>query len=412
MPGTLKIILILAIIILLIRFKVALSITLLSSAALLGFFFRLSPSQIGVSFVKGGLAPETLLLIASLLLILFFSALMKETGNMSRAITALRGIFRDARATVAIIPAVIGILPIVGGAMLSAPLVAEASDELKLSPERRTFLNYWFRHVWEYILPTYPGVIISAAIMSVPVAKIALTNLPLSIAAIASGIILGFRTVQPLSSPDGSLTLPQVVKNLGSFMGNLSPFFFVLLLTLYFKIHLAYCLAISTLGVILFYRLPGSLVRRLGKESFSWEIVFLILGIMIFKEILEASGAMNSVAKEFAQMGLPPVLLMISLPFILGMITGYSNAVVGLSFPILYPFFQASAHPLGYLMLAYGAGFCGALLSPMHACLIMTQEYFRADLNQIYRLLILPVSIVFFTGVGFLLIYLWVGGGW
>jgi len=388
-----------------------LSITLLGSAALLGFLFNLSLLQVGTSFVRGGLATETLLLISALLLILFFSALMKETGNMSRAISALRKVFRDARATVAIIPAVIGILPIVGGAMLSAPLVAEASDELKLSPERRTFLNYWFRHVWEYILPTYPGVIISATIMSVPVAKISLTNLPLSVAAIAVGIFLGFRTVQALPSPNDSLTLPQAIKSLGSFIGNLSPFFFVLLLTLYFKIHLAYCLVISAAGVILFYRLPGSQIKRLGKESFSWEIVFLILGVMIFKEILENSGAMNTVAKEFAQMGLPPVLLIIVLPFILGIITGYSNAVAGLSFPILYPFFQASGHPLGYLMLAYGAGFCGALLSPMHACLIMTQEYFRADLNQIYRLLILPVSIVFFTGVGFLLIYIWVGGG-
>ncbi len=124
MPDTLRIFLVLGFILLLVRLKRALSTTLLSSALLLGFLFQLSIPQMALSFLRGGTHLETLLLIASLLLILFFSALMKETGNMSRAIAALQEIFHDARATVAIIPAVIGVLPIVGGAMLSAPLVA------------------------------------------------------------------------------------------------------------------------------------------------------------------------------------------------------------------------------------------------------------------------------------------------
>ncbi|MCX5906270.1 MAG: DUF401 family protein, partial [Deltaproteobacteria bacterium] len=407
MSATFAIIIILATIILLIRLHVSLSIALLGSAALLGFLLGLSLPQIGISFINGAIAEETLLLLAAVLLILFFSALMKETGNMSRAITALQNIFRDDRATVAIIPAVIGILPIVGGAMLSAPLVEEASDALKLSPERRTFLNYWFRHVWEYTLPTYPGVILSATIMAVPVAKISLTNLPLTLAAIAVGIFLGFRAVRPSSTESGPLKPPHFIRSLASFLGNLSPFFFVLLLTLYFRIHLAYCLAVAAVGVALYYRLSGSVLKRLAITSFSWEIVFLILGVMIFKEILMASGSMTSMAKEFTRIGLPPVIVIISLPFILGIITGYSNAMVGISLPILLPFFQASGNGLAYLMLAYGSGFCGSLLSPVHVCLIMTQEYFHADLNRIFRMLFLPVAIVFFTGVGTLLFYLW-----
>jgi integral membrane protein (TIGR00529 family) len=407
MSALLKITLILAAILIFIRFKVALSITLLSSALALGFLFNLSLPKIGLSFFKGAMDPETLLLTASLLLILFFSAIMKETGNMTRAIAALQEIFRDARATVAIIPAIIGILPIMGGAMLSAPLVLEASDELKLSAERRTFINYWFRHIWEYTLPTYPVIILISAIVSLPVGKISLMNLPLTIVSITVGIFLGFRGVHSISRSGGPLSIRQTSRILGSFIANLLPFFLILLLTLHFKIHLAYSLALATIGTILYYRLPPALIRRLGKESFSWEIIFLIWGIMIFKEILEASGAMNSVAKDFARMGMPPPVLIIALPFILGMITGYSNALVGLSFPILLPFFQANEHSLLYVMLAYASGFCAVLLSPMHACLVMTREYFHADMNKLYRMLILPVSIIFFTGVVVVLISLW-----
>ena len=409
MPDYLKIVLILIGILVLIRFKVALSITLLSSAAVLGLFFHLSPTKIAVAFFNGARDPETLLLTASLLLILFFSAIMKETGNMTRSIRALQEIFRDARATVAIIPAIIGILPIMGGAMLSAPLVLEASDELKLSPEKRTFNNYWFRHVWEYTLPTYPGIILIATIVGIPVSQVSLINLPLTIAAIAAGLFFGFKGVKSSFSSSSPLTFRHIRKNLGGFVLNLLPFFFVLLLTLYFKIHLAYSLAIAVCGTILFYRPPRQLIWQLAKISFSWEIIFLIWGIMIFKEVLMVSGAMNSVAREFIELGLPPLFLILTLPAILGLITGYSNAYVGLSFPILLPLFQASAPNYSYVMMAYCSGFCAVLLSPMHACLVMTREYFKADMGKLYRLLILPVMIVFVTGIIFLGLSFWIG---
>jgi len=164
----------LAAILWLVRFRVALSINLLCSAIVLGFLFNLPLEKIGECAFRGAMDPETLLLTASLLLILIFSGVMKEMGMLARAVTALQRIFHDPRVTIAIIPAIMGILPTMGGAMLSAPLVAEASEELKLSPERRTFLNYWFRHIWEFMLPTYPAVLLTATLVGIPVAKICL----------------------------------------------------------------------------------------------------------------------------------------------------------------------------------------------------------------------------------------------
>ena len=96
--------------------------------------------------------------MGALIAILFFSNLMKETGRMDEILEGFRHILKDIRVVIALLPALIGLLPIVGGALVSAPMVVAGSDELRLSAERRTFINYWFRHVWEYILPTYPAV--------------------------------------------------------------------------------------------------------------------------------------------------------------------------------------------------------------------------------------------------------------
>ena len=49
---------------------------------------------------------------------------------------------------------------------------------LGLSPERRTFVNYWFRHLWEYVVPTYPGLILAATMLGMPVRRFGWINLP------------------------------------------------------------------------------------------------------------------------------------------------------------------------------------------------------------------------------------------
>jgi len=45
-------------------------------------------------------------------------------------------------------------------------------------------------------------------------------------------------------------------------------------------------------------------------------------------------------------------------------------------------------------MLAYVGGFTGVLLSPIHLCLIVTIQYFKANFKKIYRILLLPVAFV------------------
>jgi hypothetical protein len=42
----------------------------------------------------------------------------------------------------------------------------------------------------------------------------------------------------------------------------------------------------------------------------------------------------------------------------------------------------------------------------MHACLVMTLEYYKANIEKTYRLLFAPVAVIFLTGViVFLLAY-------
>ena len=123
-------------------------------------------------------------------------------------------------------------------------------------------------------------------------------------------------------------------------------------------------------------------------------MILLIVSLMIFKRILQSSGALVSITDFLGKMGISPLILLFGIPFLVGILTGMSVAFVGATFPLLVPFMIQSELNFTYLMLAYVGGFSGVLLSPVHLCLLFTTEYFRADFKKVYRLLFLPVSLV------------------
>jgi hypothetical protein len=88
------------------------------------------------------------------------------------------------------------------------------------------------------------------------------------------------------------------------------------------------------------------------------------------------------------------------IPFLAGIMTGLTVGFVGITFPFLLPLltFNGTADP-SLLAIAFGGGFCGVMLSPLHLCLVLSGEYFNADFSKVYRLLIIPSILVLAAGV-------------
>jgi hypothetical protein len=58
---------------------------------------------------------------------------------------------------------------------------------------------------------------------------------------------------------------------------------------------------------------------------------------------------------------------------------------------------------LAYLMLALVSGFAGVLVSPLHLCLLLSNQYFKTILLPVYRLMRFPIL----TLIGFGMLYFW-----
>ena len=385
----------LAIILILFKWKLNLTLTMIIAALFLGIAYRFSPGEISKTFYVACLSKETLEIAATLLFVIIFNLSMTAAYTFKKIIDNMKNIFLDIRWIIAVVPAVVGFLPMFGGALISAPVVKEVTQEMDISNERKTFLNFWFRHFWEYTLPLYPGIILAAGILDEPIYRIIGSNSILTISAILIGIIWGTGRLKwrpqhsaEMHSGRGRATL--------NFLFNLSPIILVMFLVLVFRLEVLYALFASIAFTIISNRISiRTILRSVAKEKYG--MILIVFGVMIFKAMLGTSGMIERLPLFFQTAGIPRYLVISFLPFIVGFLTGMTMAAVGITFPVILPLFNGK---LSLMTFSFMCGFAGVLLTPVHFCLALTREYFQADwLKLYYKELAFPVFLMITIGL-------------
>jgi integral membrane protein (TIGR00529 family) len=141
------------------------------------------------------------------------------------------------------------------------------------------------------------------------------------------------------------------------------------------------------------------------RQSLAPKIIVLTAMVMIFKRILEASGALEAVVRVFPPQGGWAILLLFAAPFLIGLLTGVNQAFPAIAFPLLLPIVGQGKPDMVLVLFAYVSGFCGILLSPAHLCLVLTADYFKAELRAVYRILLVPVAVIFGAALLTLLVF-------
>jgi len=385
-----KLILVFVLIILLIQRKISIGLTILLGALFLGFLFKLSVLDLVKYMAVAAVEWPTLHLLIIVLLILIFGELLKNLRSLENLSSGLENLFRNTKLLLIFLPATVGLLPMPAGAMMSAPMVEEVGNRKKITPGLKMMVNYWFRHILEFIWPLYLGVILTASLLGIHYREVILAQLPLSLAMILGGIL--FCSGKIKVEGETFQSEKKFTENMGLVLKGIWPVLLVVGLNLIFRMDLALALGITI--VFLAFTSKVGIKRFWGmiKDAVTLEMVVLIIAVMIFKKIITESGAIETIPKTIAEFGISPIFAIIIVPFTVGILTGMTSAFVGISYPILFSFLSPNGINYGYMMLAYGAGFAGVMLSPLHLCLIVTKNYFRVGFNEIYSML-LPASL-------------------
>jgi hypothetical protein len=286
-----------------------------------------------------------------------------------------------------------------GGALFSAPMIEDLSDEAGLSPETRTYLNYWFRHVWEYSYPLYPGLLLASTILKVDLREYTVQQFPLCLAAILGGSLFGLLQVPKRIRP--MINGTETWNHLRTFLHGFWPVLLIILTV----IIIPWPERIKEMVNPLLVMLPVTIllfgITRLGARRFlsvagsgiDWNLIWTVLCVLIFKDVIAISGAVEELPGIFHEWGIPPIALFIVLPALIGSLTGITHSYVSVAFPLLIPFF-GDPIDMSKVQLAYAFGFAGVLFSPVHLCIVLSCDYFKADIHKVFKRLWLPVSVV------------------
>jgi uncharacterized protein len=362
-----------------------LSVGILSTAVLLGDL-----SAIPRILIRTATDYTTLSLVLMIYLVFLLNNILNSAGALKRVMDSIEGLMGDARITMSAIPMLIGAVPSPSGAVLSAPFVDLIGEKSNASRERRLLINYWFRHVSEYINPIYPGVLLAVSLSGIEFKDLLYFNFPVMLAYLSLGAFF-FHT---------SGKKPQKKNKTGGlwiiFVGIL-PILVAIIVPVLFSVELYVALSAAVAISLLLHMQAIPSLYDVAKKSMKPDLIFVIFLVMLFNFVLEEYDVADGIRSSLSEKNIKPYVVLVIVPMLLGFLTGLTIGYVGLSFPMLLPLMtseNASIY-LPYVTLAFVSGYLGVLISPMHLCLSVTQKYYGACWIKTYQKLIPAVLSVF-----------------
>lgn len=380
------------IIITLILLGVDLGLSLLIGIISLVIFFKIPPLVALKLFVTHSLKTDTIRLLLIVFFIITLGEAMRRAGYFRRMLISLSSLFKDRRLVLIIPPALIGLLPMPAGAMVSAPIVEEVGSEMNLQAEAKHLINYWFRHLWEYSWPLYQGLVVASFLTGISISKLSAFQSPMILIALFVGVV--FLILKIKTKKEGK----RDTGNPLDFFISLSPIIAIFVFVLILKIDLLLVLTVIVPLFIVVSRMKLKDIKYSLLKGLNPRTLFLLLMVMVFKGFLIDTGILESLAKVLEE-ALPIYIPLFILPFIVALLTGVNIAYISITFPILSPLM---GHNLALISFAYISGFMGILLSPTHLCLALTIDYFGVKRTRLYRNLLPMVLFLYIIGIIYL----------
>ncbi len=354
---------------------------LISGALILGLF-TLPVESVLRQAIDTVSDPSIILLAVAMGLIPVLGGTMKESGQVDSLVNNVR---LSRRYLLPFSAALMGLLPMPGGALLSAPIVEKAGEGV--TDALKAVINNWFRHLFILIYPLCSALIVSAEIASLDVYQAIVYLLPAFFFALILGYIFFLRRVDGTPSRTrafswAGLAIPVVI----ILCAPLIDFSLKRLLSLG---SLATLAGVSS-GLLLSISLSEQKLhlRRIVTDMRPWNFSLIIIGMFLYLHIFQQSDARSLIAT----LPLPPLMLAVCAGCLLGFVTGR----VQLPASIILPVYLATVSTVEPEMFAliYVSIFFGYIISPVHPCLVVTCQYFHVPIRRMLVGLATPTLLV------------------
>ncbi len=360
--------------------------------------FNLPLSSIVQNFANTLTEPSILLLATAVGTIAMIGGVLEESGLMGEL---FRHLSMNRKLFLIFGPALFGMLPMPGGALLSAPLMERAGQDIP--PREYASINVWFRHTLILIYPM-------AALLVVT--KIAGLNLYLAALYLLPGFallaIIGYvfllRHVKGNLQSKEKFKLTRVMTPIGIILA--APAMHIILTTVVPGLQNEIALLIAVLTSIFFAIWIGKLKLKkivpIAKKMQPWKYFLIIIGMFLFLNIFKATDIDHMISKiVFCK-----TFLVVGIGFVMGFITGRTQMPFGIILPIYLARFQVDTISYLTFSVMFFSIFMGYLISPIHPCISVSMEFFDVNIKTFMKTLIPPVFVAMLVPLLISLIFL------
>lgn|GEM_PF-480941 len=373
---------------------------LLLGIAIIIIFSSMSVDSVISTFMAATLNHSTISLTIIVLLITLFSSVMYKTLLLDKLLKSLIGLLKNIHLLIAAIPALVGLLAVPGGAIMSAPFVDQLGNRINMPNDYKAAVNTFYRHILLFFNPLAPMLIVAADLSTlgfIPIMKFHL--IPVIITLIIGHLLLKYLCPYPAPEAGGvsnsqkdasesiSYSFTTSLKNL--FISGL-PLISAIILALVFEVNFILALVIAiALTILIDYQgdkvLKASDIKPLFSKGINWKLGLSVYTIMLFGEFIKDSGAISGMAQVITNANMSLLLIILISSVIVGFTSGHPIVGAAILYPIFLPLIGDNA---AYLSLIFTGMMLGYTSSPVHLCLIVSNEYFKTSYFGINKLLL------------------------
>ena len=348
-------------------------------AAAAWILFGISVEEGLEAILKACVSWSTLQLILVMYLITFIQKMMGNRDAIGGAQKGLSALFNNRWVNCAAAPIFIGMLPTPNAAFIAGDIVKGSAGEYMTHEEMAVTTTY-FRHVSESFMPTYTAIILAVSLAQITAGEFVVGMLPIVGCIIASGCFWFLCGKVPMDTGEGKKTDKAVCVR--DILIGLWPILMIILMVVFLKMPIYAAAAVILAVYALTNRFSLKELLIFCRTSLQFKLYLNTFGVMILKEFLTVSDAINALPEFFEKMPIPSFMVFM-LIFFFGSLVSGSTTIVGLCMPLAMATVPNAGLPLVCLLM--GTTYCAMQMSPTHVCLTLTAEYFGISLGTIIK---------------------------
>lgn len=336
----------------------------------------------GLLWKKLIIKTESIELLALFTIILFVANLYRQYDNATDSLLYWTRFFKNGKLALIFTALFLGIMPVKGRTILSAPIISQISKKNNLNNDSASLVNFISTHIYYLMFPLSTSLIFVISIMEMNYFKFVAYMLPgIIFLAVMVWYYASKSKINKSFAVINGATLSQAIRFI-------SPIIILLvflgLSELYKKIdHTIVIGAVIFLILTLLILKPNKDQIILAFKSIDKYLIFILALILLLSALTSGSPYIKEAITGVITSAYS-IPILIGIGYLVGFTTGSSSTMVSILFPLLAPIIIQSPSVYPIAAIVYSSEYAGYIASPSHPCCFYASSFFNIPYLKVW----------------------------